>query len=85
MLETIKSIILDFQETYLETGVPRRLQIETVRGKAAVCIGVRRSGKSTYLFQVIRRLIESGVSRQNILYLNFFDDRLHDLRQDCLC
>ncbi len=45
---------------------------------------MRRSGKSTYLFQVIQRLIESGVSRQNILYLNFFDDRLHDLRQDNL-
>jgi uncharacterized protein len=84
MLETIKSIILDFQETNLETGVPRRLQIETVRGKAAVCIGVRRSGKSTYLFQVIQRLIEGGVSRQNILYLNFFDDRLHDLRRENL-
>jgi hypothetical protein len=84
MLETIKSIILDFQETNIETGVPRRLQIEAVRSKAAVCIGVRRSGKSTYLCQVIQRLIESGVSRQNILYLNFFDDRLHALRQENL-
>jgi uncharacterized protein len=84
MLETIKSIILDFQETNLETGVPRRLQIETVRGKAAVCIGVRRSGKSTYLFQVMQKLIKGGISKQNILYLNFFDDRLHDLRQDNL-
>ncbi len=84
MLETIKSIILDFQETNLETGVPRRLQIETVRSKAAVCIGVRRSGKSTYLFQVMQKLIKSGISKQNILYLNFFDDRLHDLRKDNL-
>jgi predicted AAA+ superfamily ATPase len=84
MLETIKSIILDFQETNLETGVPRRLRIDTVRGKAAVCIGVRRSGKSTYLFQVMQRLLEGGVSKQNILYLNFFDDRLHDLRRDNL-
>jgi predicted AAA+ superfamily ATPase len=84
MLETIKSIILDFQETNIETGVPRRFQIEAVRNKAAVCIGVRRSGKSTYLCQVIQRLIESGVSRQNILYLNFFDDRLHYLRQENL-
>jgi predicted AAA+ superfamily ATPase len=84
MLETIKSIVLDFQETTLETGVPRRLQIETVRGKATICIGVRRSGKSTYLFQVIQRLIEGGVSQQNILYLNFFDDRLHNLRQENL-
>lgn len=84
MIETIKSLILDFHETRLETGVPRRLRIETVRGKAAVCIGVRRSGKSTYMFQVIQRLLDSGVGRQNILYVNFFDDRLHALRRDNL-
>ncbi|MFH1113001.1 MAG: ATP-binding protein [Pseudomonadota bacterium] len=82
MFETIKSIILDFQETPLETGVQRRLRIETVHGKAAVCIGVRRGGKSTYLFQVIQGLLDGGVPRQNILYLNFFDDRLHTLRQN---
>jgi hypothetical protein len=84
MLETIKSIILDFQEAPLETGVPRRLRIETVPGKATVCIGVRRSGKSTYMLQVVQRLIASGVPRQNILHLNLFDDRLHSLRQDTL-
>ncbi|HWR20720.1 MAG TPA: ATP-binding protein [Verrucomicrobiae bacterium] len=84
MLETIKSIILDFQDARLETGVPRHVRIETVHGKAAVCIGVRRSGKSTYMFQVIQRLLDGGVPRQNILYLNFFDDRLHTLRQDNL-
>jgi len=49
MLETIKSIILDSQEARPDTGVPRRLRIETVPGKATVCIGVRRSGKSTYM------------------------------------
>ena len=73
-------MILDFQEMELQTGVPRRLRIETVPGKATVCIGVRRSGKSTYLYQSIARLLEQGVPRQNILYLNFFDDRLHHLR-----
>ncbi|RPI78942.1 MAG: ATP-binding protein, partial [Desulfobacteraceae bacterium] len=81
MIETIKAIILDFQESQLEIGVTRRLQMETVPGKAAVCIGVRRSGKSTYLFQIMQRLLDQGVPRQNILYLNFFDDRLHNLRQ----
>jgi predicted AAA+ superfamily ATPase len=84
MIETIKAIILDFQETRLETGVPRRLQMETVPGKASVCIGVRRSGKSTFLFQVIQRLLGSGVNPANILFLNFFDDRLHNLRADNL-
>jgi hypothetical protein len=84
MIETIKAIILDFQEISLETGVPRRVRIESIPGKATVCIGVRRSGKSTYMFQVIQRLLDSGVSRKNILYLNFFDDRLHDLQHDGL-
>ena len=73
-------MILDFQEMELPTGVPRRLRIETVAGKATVCIGVRRSGKSTYLYQLISRLLEQGVPRESILYLNFFDDRLHHLR-----
>jgi len=84
MIEIIKPIILDFQELELMTGVPRRLRIEVVPGKATVCMGVRRSGKSTYLFQVIQRLLDEGVSRENILYLNFFDDRLHNLRQEGL-
>lgn len=84
MIEIIKSIILDFQELRLETGVPRRLRIETVPNKATVCIGVRRGGKSTYLFQVIDRLLCEGVARENILYLNFFDDRLHNLHLEGL-
>ncbi len=80
MLDTIRTIILDFQESRPETGVPRRVRFETLRGKAAVCIGVRRSGKSTFMFQLMKRLTDSGVSRQNILHINFFDDRLRDLR-----
>ena len=84
MIQTIQSLVLDFQESTLETGVPRRLALRSVPHKAAVCIGVRRSGKSTYLFQVIQRLEAQGIPRQNVLYLNFFDDRLHSLRRDNL-
>jgi len=84
MKEVLKSIILDFQEAELETGVPRRLNIEAIQGKATVCIGVRRAGKSTYLFQIIQKLLDKGVSRENILYLNFFDDRLHNLHREGL-
>ena len=84
MLETVKTVILDSQEAVLLTGVSRRLRLETVSGKASVCIGVRRCGKSTYLHQIIQKLVDGGVSRQNILYLNFFDDRLHSLQKDNL-
>ena len=79
LIAGFKSIILDFQEVELETGVPWYMNIESIPHKATVCIGVRRSGKSTYLFQVIERLLNDGVPRDNILYLNFFDDRLHNL------
>jgi len=72
----LKEIILDFQDFEFETGTSRHLEITPVKGKATVCIGVRRSGKSTFLFQVMQRLLDGGVSRRNILYLNFFDDRL---------
>lgn len=84
MVETLKSIILDFQDIELDTGVPRRVKISTLPGKATVCIGVRRSGKSTYLFQTMKKLLDGGVPVENILYINFFDDRLHGLNQDNL-
>ena len=83
-LETIKSMILDFQELILETSVPRNLKIELIAGKASIIIGVRRSGKSTYLFQMMEKLVATGVDRRNILYINFFDDRLHELSNESL-
>jgi hypothetical protein len=84
MVAMLKEIILDFQELDLTTGVPRRVAVSPVPGKATVCIGVRRSGKSTFMFQLMKKLLDAGVSRQNILYLNFFDDRLHLLQHDNL-
>ena len=84
MVEVLREIILDFQEEVLATGVPRRVAVRAVPGKALVCIGPRRSGKSTFLFQLIRKLLDAGISRENILYLNFFDDRLHYLQRDGL-
>ncbi|HSL60467.1 MAG TPA: ATP-binding protein [Desulfotignum sp.] len=58
--------------------------MKPVQGKALVCMGVRRCGKTTCLFQIMEHLIDAGVSRENLLYLNFFDDRLHSLRHDTL-
>ncbi|UJS23134.1 ATP-binding protein [Thiothrix winogradskyi] len=84
MITILQEILLDFQDLELFSGIPRRLDVTPVQGKATVCIGVRRSGKSTFMSQLIQKLLDSGVSRQNILYLNFFDDRLHGLQQSGL-
>jgi len=61
VLETLKEIILDFQEEKLNTGIKRHLEYEFIKGKAFVCIGVRRCGKSTLLYQIIAALKAKGV------------------------
>jgi len=81
MLDTLKRIILDNQEAGFDTGLTRRIAVEPVRKKATVCIGVRRGGKSTYMMQRMQRLIDNGIPRENLLHINFFDDRLHDLQR----
>ena len=84
MADSLRDILLDFQEAELATGVPRRMEVTPLPGKATVFIGPRRAGKSTFLFQIVRRLLDRGVPRENILYLNLFDDRLRPLQRDGL-
>lgn len=81
MIEQIKTMILDYQESMPDPGVARTLEIQSVQGKATICIGVRRAGKSVYMRQVIEKLLLSGVDIQNVLHLNCFDDRLHELQR----
>ena len=84
MPDLLRDIILDFREADLPTGVPRRIDVTPAPGKATVCIGPRRAGKSTFLFQRMRKLLDRGVPRENILYLNLFDDRLRHLQHEGL-
>jgi len=58
------------------TGVYRKDYVDELysQGKlkeASIVAGVRRAGKSTILLQVLRKLIDSGTPRENILYVNF--------------
>jgi Predicted ATPase (AAA+ superfamily) len=84
LLKVLKEMIADFQSAPPEAGFARSLRLQAVPRKAVVCIGVRRSGKTTLLFQHIRRLLDQGVPMANIVYLNFFDDRLHSLNRDSI-
>ncbi len=80
MIEILKEMILDFQNQPLFIGVRRHLKYQIVEKKALICIGVRRGGKSTFLNQIVSDLLNQGVSNENVLYINFFDDRLNDLK-----
>ena len=83
-MQLLSEIIIDAQTNEMFEGVPRLIEVTTVPNKATIIIGVRRCGKSTLINQIINRLKKEGLSNQNILYLNFFDDRLVNLRTEGL-
>jgi len=76
MKEKISQLIDDFHERELPVPVTRNKDVPEIKGKADVIIGMRRSGKTYLCYQKIHGLIAAGTPREEILYLNFEDDRL---------
>jgi predicted AAA+ superfamily ATPase len=64
--------------------VVREAQFPDAPSKIKVVIGMRRTGKTYFLFQQILKLLDSGVSKTTILYINFEDDRLIPLNEQKL-
>ncbi|HRZ80143.1 MAG TPA: AAA family ATPase, partial [bacterium] len=81
MKEIIKQMILDFQKQNIENFIRRDFDFYRIEKKADIFIGVRRCGKSTLMTQIMSDLIKNGVKRENILFMNFFDDRIAELRK----
>lgn len=52
--------------------------------KIKVAIGVRRSGKTYFIYQYIIKRLKEGIDRRAILYINFEDDRLLPLDREKL-
>ncbi|MFC1572158.1 ATP-binding protein [Candidatus Eisenbacteria bacterium] len=76
MREILEELIDDFQERDLPRPIPRDQQPIELRGKATVVVGMRRVGKTWFCYQQIQRLLEEGVPKEQLLYLNFEDERL---------
>ena len=84
MHETLRLIIAQHQNTFLDQYpiVSRDVQILPVPRKATVIIGIRRGGKSTWQHEKIQALLEEGVPKEAICYIDFSDDRLDFLRSE---
>lgn len=54
----------------------RDVRLPGVRGKAVAVIGMRRAGKTTFLWQVLADRLAQGTARQGLLYFSFEDERL---------
>lgn len=77
--EVLKSVIFDQHDIIRHANiVPRRYTFDPQANY--VVTGLRRAGKSTMLFKIAREVVESGISWNRIIYVNFEDERLADFR-----
>lgn len=83
MKAVFQRIITDFIEKEIKGILPREYKVPLDSKKIISLIGVRRSGKSSILFDLIKKL-RVNMPRENILYLNFEDDRLFGLKLEDL-
>ena len=61
-------------------GLPEPAQFNLVH----IITGMRRCGKTFYLFQLMRQLLDSGVPRERMFYFDFSDVRLKPMDPDTL-
>ena len=80
--ETIKYILTDFHESPLPESRGRSLLLPLDVNKVVALVGIRRSGKTYLLYRTMQRLIDHGVDKRDLLYLNFEDDRLFPVKLD---
>ena len=71
----LKKIIIEYQNIASEISLKKRVFSFSTKGND-VLVGLRRSGKSYMMFQKIQELIDEGHKKEEILYINFEDDRL---------
>ncbi len=83
MKDLIKDIILSFQREFQHLSpLPRLLKVPVhlSTDKAITIYGPRRAGKTYYLFWLIKQQLEANVWKiEDIIYVNFEDNRLLDL------
>ncbi len=72
----LEQLIADFHERPLPTPTHREAELPALSGKIDAVIGMRRTGKTWFLFQTMQHYLEQGISKEAMLYLNFDDERL---------
>jgi predicted AAA+ superfamily ATPase len=84
-METVlDQLISDFQERDIPSFTHRDIEVPWLKGKIDTIVGMRRSGKTWLLFQLISDLISKGMPKESLLYMNFEDDRVQPMTGDDL-
>lgn len=78
----LKKAIVEWQESELPPLQQRGCKTNIDAPHINDIIGVRRCGKTYYMYQLISELLGRGVPKTSILYFNLDDDRLQPLKGD---
>ena len=81
--ETIKNLIVENQGRMPFNLCDRKKNIHLKSDQIVTIIGLRRTGKTYFLYQIINKLLEQGTSKEKIIYINFEDERL-EFRKETL-
>ena len=74
--QAIQEKLADAAELEFPKLTMREATGETYPGKARAVIGMRRAGKTSFLYQCLANRLEDGVGRDKLVYFNFEDERL---------
>jgi len=77
MKNVFKNIIQDFHNQTIPKFVNRNITIPINSEKIVTLIGSRRAGKTYLMFQLIKEILKT-TKKENIIYINFEDERLND-------
>ncbi|MDF1796224.1 MAG: ATP-binding protein [Coxiellaceae bacterium] len=78
MKELLETLLSESLETLkrAQNSTPRDYTFPEAANMIKVATGMRRSGKTYFLYQTINKLIDQGINPKQILFINFEDDRL---------
>ena len=80
MRELIRQKIVDSLASPVQAFTRRDVQLSAIPGKAIAVIGMRRTGKSTFLWQILSDRLSKGAKRESLLYFGFEDERLAEMK-----
>ena len=76
MRQIIQQRLADAVRMEIPELIQRERRIPNIPNKAFAVIGMRRVGKTYFLYQVMKKCLNQGVDRSRIVYFNFEDERL---------
>ena len=75
-IDDFKYTLTLWKEMNIPEVIERKIKLDLDADKVIVIAGVRRSGKTSLMFQHIKELMNRRITKDNVIYVNFENERL---------